>query len=324
MNATRSENSEGMKIELEKNFETTSSKGPDPFAPSEKDIPFRTDSFRGVQPKNLPYKSSNIFKHSLYKRMSNPLNFGTVSPLSQTIERIKKNQGSQGIFQPAQIFISDQSQKEKRQSLDANAFKMDYNTLIIDDNDNSSKKKMPDSRFKGTSNLFTAHDISMSTDTIKHDRSINNNSIIYEDELLVKKIGESRMNHLQKVFTTNGSPAYSQFLHQQVEMNVKNFLIDNDKSKGAKYGLNREYLRNTGGKNALPKMQSTFEKKPSQATLKKMSMDMHDYAPVLDKTQTKFNINHQSSRTLEILDNSHPAIVGEQNLNNAISVETFD
>ena len=61
--------------------------------------------------------------------------------------------------------------------------------------------------------MFTAHDISMSTDTIKHDRSINNNSIIYEDDLLIKKIGESRMNHLAKVKTHHGSPAYSQFLH---------------------------------------------------------------------------------------------------------------
>lgn len=95
MNLTKSEigQSEVLKVEMEKNYETTSSKGPDPFAPSEKDIPFHTDSFRG-QPKNLPYKSSNIFKHSLYKRMSNPLNFGNISPLSQTIERIKKNQGS--------------------------------------------------------------------------------------------------------------------------------------------------------------------------------------------------------------------------------------
>ena len=107
-------------------------------------------------------------------------------------------------------------------------------------------------------------------------------------------------------------------------MNVKSILHDNDHSKPSKYGLNKDYLRNKGIKNSGHKNQTSFEKKPSQATLKKMSMDMHDYAPVLDKTQTKFNINHQSSRTLEILDNSHPAIVGEQNLGNAISTETFE
>lgn len=95
---------------------------------------------------NLPFNESNIFRHSLYKKMHNHLiiNDQGSSPLNETIKRIKLNQDSQQYMKRhSQLSgIRHVSVKNKRESLDSNAFMIDFSTLIFDDNvARPSKKK---------------------------------------------------------------------------------------------------------------------------------------------------------------------------------------
>ena len=106
-----------------------------------------------------------------------------MTPLGETIQRIKLNQDSQQFMKRGSQLSGNrhQSVRNKRESLDSNAFMIDFNTLIFDDNVvRPSKKK----RESGISSSIIQKDNLSSTETFKV-KQRRYSSIGYEEPNLV-------------------------------------------------------------------------------------------------------------------------------------------